>query len=123
MPDVTEILYDPEVGGGQPFKVRRVENVRTAGSITRSETVTDLAGNIQPQEKGSQSSTVEDQQSETIVIYAAFTFQTGENGGSGSFIGPDEILYSGKTYRVTRVNNWSEWGFSIAYATRVMDMG
>ena len=121
MPDVTEIINDPEVGGAQPFQVRRVTNTRKKGGVVRSETVTNCIGNIQPQGLETQSSTAEDLQTETIVIYACFAFSVGSNDGGVSFTGPDEILYNDKVYRVTRVNDWSGWGFTIAYATRVMD--
>ena len=123
MPDVTEIINDPEVGGGQPFQVRRVANTRVMGGVTRSVEVIDCTGNIQPQSLQTQSSTAEDLKTESIVIYACFSFSVGSNDGGVTFDGPDEILYDGKTYRVTSVNDWSDWGFSIAYATRVMDKG
>lgn len=122
MPDVTEILDDPEVGGGQPFQVVRYTSTRTLGAVTKTPQTFDLTGNIQPQDMSSQTSTSEDTLNETIVIYAVFAFQTGENDGGTTYTGPDEVLYDGKRYRVTRVNNWSKWGFSIAYATKVMDV-
>ena len=121
MPDVTEILDDPEVGGGEPFQVVRYTSKRTLGAITKTSQVYNLTGNIQPQDMGAQSSTVEDLMTENIVIYAKFAFQAGENNGGVTFYGADEILYDNKKYRVTRVNNWAKWGFSIAYASRVYD--
>ena len=122
MPDVTEIIDDPEVGGCQPFQVVRRTATRTLGAITESSTTYNLIGNIQPQDMASQTSTSEDTLNESIVIYARFAFQIGANNGGPSFLGADEVLYNGFRYRVTRVNNWAQWGFSIAYATRVMDM-
>ena len=122
MPDVTEILDDPEIGGGQPFTVIRNTVTRTLGSIVKTPETFNLSGNIQPQSMSSQTSTSEDTLNEGIVIYAKFAFQAGTNDGGYTFIGADEILYDGKRYRVTNVNNWSKWGFSIANATRVMDM-
>ena len=119
-PDVTEILNDPEVGGGVSFQVRRVLNTRTKGSVTQTPVIYPLTGNIQPQNKSTQSSTVEDLLNESIVVYALFDFQTGENNG-GTFTGPDEILWKDRVWRVTNVNNWTDWGFNIAYATKVMD--
>lgn len=123
MPDVTEIIDDPEVGGGQPFKVHRVTNTRVKGSVTRSVEVIDCTGNIQPQSLQTQPSTAEDERTETIVIYSRFVFSVGSNDGGVTFGGPDEVLYNGKTYRITSVNDWADWGFTIAYATRVMDEG
>ena len=121
MPDVTEILNDPELGGGVGFIVRRVTNVRVLGSVERQIQEFEVTGNIQPNELSVQASTTEDLKSESIVIRAPFEFMVGKSNGSGSFIGEDEILWDGKVWRVTRVDDWSKWGFSVAYAT--MDMG
>ena len=123
MPDVTEIIDDPEVGGGQSFQVRRVTNTRVMGGVNRSVEVIDCTGNVQPQNLSTQQSTAEDQKTESVVIYSRFAFTVGENAGEVSFAGPDEVLYNGKEYRITSVNDWAEWGFTIAYATRVMDKG
>lgn len=120
LPDVTWILNDPEVGGGVPFQVRRVLNTRTLGSVTQTPTIYDLTGNIQPESKRTQASTTEDKLEESIVVRATFEFQTGTNNGE-TFSGPDEILFAGAVWRVTSVENWSAWGFSIAHATKVMD--
>lgn len=119
LPDVLENLNDPELGGGVAFQVKRTVNTRAMGNVTQETEYLNVTGNIQPQTKSSQASTPEDPRTEEIVIYAAFEFQLGANDGD-KFTGPDEILFNGNTYRVTRVNNWSDWGFSIAYAERVM---
>lgn len=121
MPDVTAIIDDPEVGGGQPFKVRRVTTTRTLGRTVTTPRLYDATGNIQPQELSTQTSTSEDLLTESIVIYTTFHLIAGVNDG-GPITEPDEILYGGNVYRVTRVSNWSDWGFTIAYATRVHDM-
>lgn len=117
-PDVTEILIDPEIGGGVAFQVERKVSTRTGGSISQTKETFDATGNIQPENKNTQSSTVEDLLSERIVVYSTFIFQTGSNDYS-SFIGPDEVLYNGNRYRVTSVNDWKDWGFTIAHAERV----
>ena len=122
MPDVREILNDPEVGGGVAFQVRRVTNTRVLGSVTRNVTTYDVTGNIQPVELSVSASTTEDLLTENIVIRAEFEFMVGSNNGSVEFNGEDEVLWDGKVWRITRVEDWSKWGFSTAYATRVMDM-
>ncbi len=122
MPDVTEILYDPEVGGGVAFQVRRVANQRTRSGVEQSEEIIDVCGNIQPESKSVQTSTSEDVSNEGIVIRAAFEFKLGQNNGEPTFVSEDEILWDSKRWRVTSVENWSKWGFSIAHATRVMDL-
>ena len=124
MPDVTPILDDPEVGGGQGFQVLRTRTTRTfntqtqkLGETPQTQTL-NATGNIQPQTKNVQPSTAEDLLNEGIVVYSTFIFQTGSTDSTG-FTGPDEILYNGIKWRVTQVDNWKEWGFNIAYATRV----
>ena len=118
LPDVTEIIIDPELGGGVAFQVIRTQNVRTGGSVTQTKQTLDAIGNIQPENKSIQSSTIEDPMFESIVIYTTFIFQTGSNSYS-EFTEPDEVLYNGVTYRITSINNWQEWGFTIAHSERV----
>lgn len=122
LPDVTAILNDPEVGGGVAFQVRRVENERSLGSVIQHETIYDCTGNIQPQDMSVSASTTEDEYSESIVIRSTFAFMVGSNDGGSTFMGEDEVLWDGKVWRVTRVENWKDWGFSVAYATKVMDI-
>ena len=122
MPDVTAILNDPEVGGGVAFQVRRVENERSLGRVIKHETLYDCIGNIQPEEKSVLASTTEDQLSESIIIRSTFVFMVGDNNGGDSFIGEDEVLWDGRVWRVTRIENWKDWGFTVAHATKVMDI-
>ena len=120
MPDVTEILNDPEVGGGVSFTVTRNASVRSRGGYTKTPTVYEATGNIQPQEMSNQPSTAEDLLNEGIVIYSTFAFQAGSNSGTG-IVEADIVSYDGLFWRVTRVDNWSKWGYTRAYATRIMD--
>jgi len=120
MPNVTAILDDPEVGGGQEFKVIRNASVRDKGGYKKTPTTYNATGNLQPQEMSNQASTSEDLLNESIVVYSTFPFQTGSNTGS-SIIEADIIFYNDLYWRVTRVENWSQWGFTKAYATRIMD--
>ena len=120
MPDVTAILDDPEVGGGQAFQVIRNASVRSMGGYTKTPMTYNATGNIQPQEMSNQSSTAEDLLNESIVVYSTFLFQTGSNSGT-SIVEADIIVYDNLHWRVTRVDDWSKWGYSRAYATRVRD--
>ena len=79
-------------------------------------------GNVQPQEKGNQASTTEDLLNEVIVIYSTFIFQVGSNDGV-NIVESDIVKHNGKYYRVTKVDDWSQWGYTRAYATRIMDNG
>ena len=119
LPDVLEIIDDPELGGGVSFQVIRTLSSREVGTVVNNEVTIEATGNIQPQNKSTQSSTVEDNLSEGIVIYSTFIFQTGENNGGSHFVGPDQIFWGGHRWRVTSVDNWENWGFTIARAEKV----
>jgi len=121
MPDVTAILDDPEVGGGISFQVERNVSVRSRTGYTKTPTIYNATGNIQPQEDSNQTSTSEDLLNESIVVYSTFFFQTGSNEVD-SITEADIILFDGHRWRVTRVDDWSKWGYSRAYATRVRDV-
>lgn len=119
LPDVTEILDDPEVGGGVSFTVERVVNTRHHGNVTQSTETYQCTGNIQPAGKSSQTSTTEALLTEDIQIYTTFPLSTGINNGL-TFTESDRVLYDGKTWKVTSVQNWEKWGFTIGTATRMM---
>lgn len=122
MPDVTAILDDPEVGGGVSFQVKRCQTVRSSPiEYTKNEVIYNVTGNIQPQDMSNQSSTAEDLLTEVIIAYSRFTFQVGSNSIT-QIIEADIILYDNKQYRVTRVDDWSKWGYTRAVATRIMDV-
>lgn len=119
LPDVLEIIDDPEVGGGVEFQVIRTVTTRKLGTVENVTQTINATGNIQPEGKGIQASTLEDPMNEGIVIYSTFIFQTGANSGGISFTGPDEVIWNGIRWRLTRVDNWADWGFTIAHAERV----
>ena len=120
MPDVTAILYDPEVGGGQPFDVIRTNSVRDRGGYKKTATTIHAVGNIQPNEMKNQASTLEDLLSQSIVIYSTFCFQTGSNNGD-SIVEADIVIWNDLHWRVTQVEDWSKWGYTRAFATRTME--
>lgn len=119
-PDVTEILDDPELGGGVSFTVRRIKIVRVKASVTKDATEFLATGNIQPVDKSAMQNSDEDKLSEQIVIRTTAILQNGMRNEDGTFE-PDEVLYKGSRWRVLRVENWEDWGFVTAYATRVRE--
>lgn len=133
-PDVREILLDPDVGGGVTFQVRRPRQVRNRGSVELVYTEYTAVGNIQPASKSAAQSTNEDQLDEQIVIRTTFILQagsretltvvddvTGEERTETAVYQADEVIYHGYRWRVTRLDNWEDWGFVTAYATRVRE--
>lgn len=125
LPDVLEIIDDPELGGGEPLTVIRETRRRTLAA-GQSETVTreriQITGNIQPASTEDLSRMTEEEQSErVIVIRAVFRFRIGSDDQS-EYTASDLVIYLGDVYKVTRVDNWHQWGFTTAYAVHQKGM-
>lgn len=120
MPDVTEILDDPDLGGGVSFPVTRKHIARTRGSYTTTTETFQATGNIQPMQKGFTQGENEDQMNEEIVIRSKFIFQIGSHNEADT-IETDEITWHGYRWRLTRIEDYADWGFTVAYATRVRE--
>ena len=118
-PDVRWILNDREIGGKQEFIVRRRHIERERGSVREYDEDIKVLGNVQPGSKNAMGDMPEDKLNESIVIRAEFAFQTGSQDVTG-MVQADEVIYKGKRYRVNSVENWEEWGFTTANASRVL---
>ena len=119
-PDVREILDDPEVGGGVSFTVKRVKHIREKVSVKKEVETFEATGNIQPANKSATPGVNEDALDEQIVIRTTFILQSGRRE-AGEEYGADEVIFKGNRWRVLRVNNWEDWGFVEAYATRTRE--
>ena len=120
MPDVTEVIDDPDLGGGQPFQVVRQVRRRTlqagASESIHNEHI-NLTGNIQPaQTDDLQLLPEEDRKTRTIVIRALFAFQLGSDAQT-SYTPADIVIFHDEVYKVIRIDDWSNWGFQTAYAS------
>ena len=118
-PDVTELLDDPDLGGGESFTVVR-ETRRRSLAANQSEQVIRrrfaVTGNVQPAQTEDLQLLPEENRSErVIVIRSKFTFELGTDGKS-SYAPADLIIYDGKVWKATRVDHWSAWGFTTTYA-------
>lgn len=117
LPDIRELLTDPDLGGGVSIIVTRKTYKRSYGHVEEAQTATyNVFGNAQP--AGSvdlQSMADEDRKTDTVIIRSTFDFQIGEDKGD-TFTAADEVAVFGRLWRVTRVEPWSPWGFTVAYA-------
>lgn len=117
-PEVIELLDDPDLGGGVVFTVKRTTRKRSL--ISTDTLTTDYlrgTGNIQPaQPDDIQLLPDENKHKKVIVIYSTFNFQLGEDGDA-KHTEADVVLFDGHAWDVLQVNNWSKWGFHVAYAT------
>ena len=125
-PEVYEILDDPEVGGGVSFLIRRPTQTRRKSAVEIDWEEIPATGNIQPADKSANPSLNEDQLNEQIVIRTTAYLQAGTRSrdagtGENQVLGADEVIFHDIRWRVTRVENWFDWGFVTAYATRVRE--
>ena len=113
-PDVTPILYDPELGA-QSFTIRRKSGKWERGRLqaTVVQEITAI-GNIQPPS------------SEQLVFFPEGERRKGERViytttllhlSEGEEVA-DDIIWRGEEYKVIRVDRWDDWGFNIAYAAK-----
>ena len=120
LPDITHVIDDPEVGGGVRFTVVRQSRKRTLVAGASEKTVNEkliATGNIQPAQTSDLQLFPEEQRNtKIIVIRSTFTFQLGDDNGSG-YNPTDYVIYQGEVYKVTRIDMWQSWGFQTAYAT------
>lgn len=119
LPDVTELLDDPDVGGGQPFQVERTTGIRANGKKAPDVPVLHKAiGNIQPaQPKELERLPEEDRVKAVIAIRSTFQFQLGADNGGKAYTDPDVVIIGGKRHRVLKIDDWSAYGFMCAFAT------
>ena len=118
-PDVTDLLDDPELGGGVAFTVVRQTRRRTLSAYQDEEVTPEkftATGNIQPaQEEALNLLPEEDRSERVIVIRSTFVFQLGHDDGS-EYVQPDFVIYDDAVWKVERMDHWTAWGFTVAYA-------
>lgn len=125
-PDITQMLDDPDIGGGQPFTIVRRVVTRVKGRYTSptSETVQRIpaTGTLQPAGFEALQQLPEADRSENVLIVRTTkALYLGQSGDSSDTLA-DEIEYSGGKYKVLQVKDWGKWGMWVAYATRVGDV-
>lgn len=120
-PDIREILYDPDVGGGQAFIVERKTKKRSKGRLSDEAEVEiiNAIGSVQPAGVDVLQQLQEaDRRNTVIVVRTETPMQMGSTGDDGDVLA-DEILYRGGRYKILQLKDWTAWGMSVAYATRV----
>lgn len=114
-PDVSMLLNDPELGGGQAFEIHRRERNR----VNDTDVVTKIpaSGNIQPASPEDLNQLPEADRTKAILVFRSKTpMQLGSDDGE-TYTAKDELHYAGKVYNVLQVDNWGAWGMYFAYAT------
>lgn len=114
-------LFDPELGC-TGFTVERITYTRSRAGTTSRSTTAQAVGCIHPgTPEMLQLLPEEEQAEEFIAVYTDYPLSTGvpETAGASSFTAPDRIHWTGKTWRVVRVRDWSVFGYYQAYAVKM----
>ena len=120
LPDITDLLYDPEVGGNQSFDIKRTTVINRKGRYNSSNTVTIPAhGSVQPAGENVLAQLPEGDRDDAVYIVRTRTaMQMGSSTDTGSVLS-DELIYNGDRYKILRVKEWQAWGMYVALVTRV----
>ena len=112
MPDVTELLFDPDLGA-QEFVVTRRTGKWVGGRLTVDTEETLIAiGIIQPPSAEQLAFFPEGERRKgQIVIYTTTTLHLTE----GTDIA-DDIMWNGEQYKLVNVKRWDDYGYVEAYA-------
>lgn len=119
-PDITMLLDDPDVGGGQDFVIVRVTTQRVKGRdiVLNKETIP-ATGSVQAADQDVLEQLPEaDRDNDVKVFRTTKPLQNGSSDESGSVLS-DELIYNGDHYKILKTKDWSKWGMYVAYATKV----
>lgn len=121
LPDITTLLYDPEVGGGQPFTIKRTTISYKKGRYKKSSVETiSAAGSVQPSGVNPLSQQPEADRDDAVYIVRTCTaLQMGSQNKDGTTVLSDEIIYNGDRYKILSVKEWQAWGMYVAFMTRI----
>ena len=119
LPDITGLLDDPDVGGGQAFVIIRTTVQRRKGRAS-TPTVERIpaTGSVQPVSENQLEQLPEgDRDQADYIIRSTTPFQDGSSSGTETVL-PDEIEYDGERYKLLKTKEWHKWGMHVAIVTR-----
>jgi len=116
--DVTDVLFDPMVGGTAFTVLRRVQTLGINGQVAIVETaiVPSPVGSVRP--TGDQSLVREDafqQQAKSIRVVTTFRLR-GEATDGGADYQPDVVVWKGSRFLVRTIEDYSQFGAGLIQA-------
>lgn len=120
MPDITEMLFDEDIGGNAPFQIVRKTATRQKGrdGVPTVEII-NASGTIRPSGVGRLSHMeVADMKDKTLVLRTTTPLQDGMSTSTGDVM-PDEIIYNGEHFKILQTGDWSPWGMYVAYIQKI----
>ena len=123
MTDISAALPDPELGF-LSFTVRRLTYRLSQGITTVTHADHTAEGCIYPgTPEMVQLLPEEERHKEFIAIYTGFPLSLGSNPGGTTWTAADRILYDGKTWKLARLRDWSQFGYYQALAVLTDEEG
>lgn len=120
-PDITMLLDDPDIGGGQSFVIRRVATGRVKGrdQVIRVEIIP-ATGSVQPADQNALQQLPEADRENEVKVFRTSKqpFQNGSSDSTGSILS-DTLIYQGDHYKILKTKDWSQWGMYVAFATKI----
>ena len=115
--NVTDAIFDPEMGY-TTFTVTRTTYTRSRSGTSSATSTEQASGCIHPgTPEMIQLLPEEERDKQFIAIYTGYALITGAPEATSSvFMGADRITWSGQSWRVVRVRDWSTMGYYQAYA-------
>lgn len=114
MPDVTELLTDPDLGA-QSFLVKRRKGKWSGGRLlVTDEEQFDAVGIIQPPTPEQLVFFPEGERREGQIVIHTKTELYLTEGNDIS----DDMTWRGEAYKIVNVKRWMDYGFCIAYAQK-----
>ena len=121
LPDITDLLYDQEVGGNQPFTIKRTTITYRKGRYAEATPeYIPASGSVQPSGINALEQLPEGDRDKAVYIVRTRTaMQMGSVNDDGSTVLPDEIIYMNDKYKILMVKEWQAWGMYVAFMTRI----
>lgn len=114
MPDVTDLLHDPDVGA-KPFSILRRTGQWSGGRmhVSTSQSISAVGVMLPPSSEQLSFFPEGERRNGQVAIYTETILHLTE----GEEIA-DEVTWQGDRYKIIRVDRWDEYGFCIAYAQK-----
>ena len=117
-PDITMLLTDPDVGGGQSFVIQRRTARRVKGRLqTASVELITAYGSVQPADQNVLEQLPEADRDNEVKVFRTRTPMQNGSSDDTSVVYSDELIYQGGHYKILKSKDWSQWGMYVAYAT------
>lgn len=114
MPDVTMLLFDPDLGA-QTFEVKRRKGEWIGGRLVmrQQETIT-ATGIIQPPSPEQLAMFPEGERRQGMIAIYTTTILHLSDGKDVS----DDVTWRGEQYKVIHIDRWTDYGYCVAYAQK-----